>query len=163
LSDICFPAGVRISCDQGNILIEKINPRINTINSKKIVGITKTISKEKHLICFEKDSLEKNVPNKQTIMSENHCIFYRNKMVQAKEFVNMFENVYKINYGGEVLYNVLMKEYNKMTVNNLICETLHPKNITAMLYKKLQTLNPEEQEELINYYNERYVVNDETS
>ena len=28
-----------------------------------------------------------------------------------------------------------MEEYDKINVNNLICETLHPKNIIAKLYK----------------------------
>ena len=27
-----------------------------------------------------------------------------------------------------MLYNVLMEEHDKMVVNNLICETLHPEN-----------------------------------
>jgi len=48
--------------------------------------------------------------------------------------VSTFENVYKINYTGEPLYNVLMEEHDKMIVNNLICETLHPKSLIAELY-----------------------------
>ena len=63
---------------------------------------------------------------------------YKGKMIKAKEFIGIFENVYKIKYKGEMLYNVLMEKHDKMIVNNLICETLHPENIIAKLYKTLQ-------------------------
>ena len=52
-----------------------------------------------------------------------------------------------------------MEEYDKMCVNNLICETMHPKNCIAKLYKTLQKLNPEEQNDLINKYNECVIKN----
>jgi hypothetical protein len=59
-------------------------------------------------------------------------------MIKAKEFINMFENVYKVKSKGEILYNVLMEKHDKMIVNNLICETLHPENSIAKLYRVLQ-------------------------
>ncbi len=155
-SNICFPAGTPILTNQGKIPIEKINPDIHTINNKKIVGITQTITKDKSLVCFEKDSFMKNIPSQKTIMSENHCIYYRDKMVTAKEFIGKTENVKKIKYTGEILYNILMEEHDKIMVNNLICETLHPENFVAKLYKHLQTLNPEEKNEFIKKYNEYY-------
>lgn len=51
-------------------------------------------------------------------------------MREANTFLYKFKNV------GKVKYNVLMKEYSHMLVNNLICETLHPENIFAKLYTK---------------------------
>jgi hypothetical protein len=42
-------------------------------------------------------------------------------------------------------------------VNNLICETLHPENSIAKLYKVLETLTPEKQQKLIEKVN-AYVV-----
>jgi hypothetical protein len=42
--------------------------------------------------------------------------------------------VKKIQYDGEILYNILMERYDKITINNLICETLHPDNFIARLY-----------------------------
>ena len=67
--------------------------------------------------------------------------------------------VYKIKYSGEVLYNVLMEEHDKMIVNNLICETLHPKNELAKLYTYIQNLNLQEENELIKKYNEYVIKN----
>lgn len=88
-------------------------------------------------------------------MSKNHSIFFKNGMIQANYFVNVFKNVYKIKYNGEILYNVLMEKHNTMLVNNLICETLHPDNIVAKLYKKLQTLTlKQEKTDMIRKYND---------
>jgi sugar lactone lactonase YvrE len=159
ISNICFPAGTHISTNQGQIPIEKINTEIHTIRNKKIVGITQTITQDKYLVCFEKDSLEINLPSQKTIISKNHGIFYKGKMMQAKEFIGKFENVKKIKYTGEILYNVLMEEDNKMMVNNLICETLHPENGIAKLYKILQNANPKEQQKIIEEYNEYAIKN----
>ena len=46
-----------------------------------------------------------------------------------------------------------------MIINNLICETLHPENGTAKLYKCLQNLNPKEQQNLIENCNEYTIKN----
>jgi hypothetical protein len=47
-----------------------------------------------------------------------------------------------------------MEEYDKMMVNNLICETLHPENTVAQIYKILPELGIEDQEILIKQVNE---------
>ena len=159
ISNICFPAGTPITCNQGNIPIEKINPDIHTIRNKEIVGITKTITQDKYLVCFEKDALGTNFPSQKTIISKNHCIFYAGNMRQAKQFVGINGKVYKIKYRKEILYNVLMEEHDKMVVNNLICETLHPENGIAKLYGYMKNLNLEEQNDLINIYNEHVIKN----
>jgi len=159
ISNTCFPAGTQVVTNQGKISIEKLQPHIHTIRNKAIVGITQTITPDKNLVCFEKDSLGPNIPSEKTIISKNHGIFYKGKMMKAKNFVGEFENVYKVKYTGEVLYNVLMEEHDKMMVNNLICETLHPKNSMAQIYKVLQQLSPKGQEELIRGCNEHIVKN----
>ena len=38
-----------------------------------------------------------------------------------------------VDYNGETLFNVLLKKHDKMMINNLICETLHPENIAAKI------------------------------
>jgi len=154
LSNICFPAGTPITCNQGSISIEQLNPEIHTIRGKKIVCITKTITQDKYLVCFEKDALQENVPSQKTIISQNHGIFYKGEMMQAKDFINDFANVKKVKYTGEVLYNVLMEQPDKMMVNNLICETLDPENTIAQLYKALSHLNTEQQNEVITKFNQ---------
>jgi hypothetical protein len=159
ISNICFPAGTPVVTNQGKISIEKLQPYVHTIRNKTIVGITQTITEDKNLVCFEKDALGPNIPSEKTIISKNHGIFYKGKMIKAKNFVGEFENVYKVKYSGEVLYNVLMEEHDKMMVNNLICETLHPENSVAQIYKVLQKLSPKGQEELIKGCNEHIIKN----
>ena len=134
ISNICFPAKTCITTDQGDIHIEKINPEFHSIDNKKIVAITQTISQDNYLICFEKNSLSLNYPKQKTIMSKEHKIYYKGQMIKAYHFLRQFENVKKIKYNGEILYNVLMEDYDKINVNNFICETLHPENIIAKLY-----------------------------
>lgn len=131
---ICFPAGTKVTTDQGDIAIEKLNPSVNTIRGKKIVGITKTIPLQKHIISIEKDALAKNVPSVTTQISKEHKLFYKGKMVKARDLVEVCQGVTAIPYNGEILYNVLLKKHDKMMINNLICETLHPENIVAKIY-----------------------------
>jgi hypothetical protein len=134
ISSICFPAGTPITTDQGNIPIDKINTDIHTIHNNPIVAITKTITQDTHLVCFEKHSLGLNKPNKKTVTSKNHKVYYNGKMTKAYHFVKQFKNVTEIEYNGEILYNVLMEKYDKLKANNLTFETLDPKNIIAKLY-----------------------------
>ena len=140
-ANICFIENTPIKTDQGLIPIQKINPLKHTIHSKKIVAITKTLSTDNYLVCFEKDSLSKNIPSEKTIMSKEHKVFYNGKFMEADEFIEKFENVKKIDYNEEFLYNVLMETHEKMNVNNMICETLHPNNFFAKLYNN--NLHPE--------------------
>jgi hypothetical protein len=67
-------------------------------------------------------------------MTKEHKIKYDNQMVEADTFLGYIDNVEKVEYNGEILYNVLMKKYEKINVNNLICETLHPQNKIAKIY-----------------------------
>jgi hypothetical protein len=55
-------------------------------------------------------------------------------MIEAHEYLEKFENVKKIDYNDEILYNILMEEYETVNVNNLVCETLHPEHVIAKLY-----------------------------
>lgn len=55
-------------------------------------------------------------------------------MIKAKDFVGGFANIYAIPYKGEILYNILLEEHSKMIINNLIVETMDPKNRLAKIY-----------------------------
>lgn len=133
ISNICFIAGTLIKTDQGTIPIENIIPSKNTINNKNITFITQTITYDDYLVCFEKNALGK-YPDRKTIMSKDHKIMYENKMTEAYKFLKHFKNVNKVKYNQEILYNVLMETHEKIKANNLICESLNPKNIIAKIY-----------------------------
>ena len=162
-SNVCFPAGTPINCDQGIIAIEKINPEIHTIRNKKIVGITQTVHcHDKYLVCFEKDSLGKNIPSQKTVMSRSHKVLYKGQMVRVYDLLDL-DNVYKVKYHGEILYNVLLEKHDKIVVNNLICETLDPEHDVAQLYKVCKTLSKEEQIKLAEWYNHEYKTRNKES
>jgi len=131
----CFPAGTPIQTDQGVTAIEQLVPGEHTLHGKSIIAITQTRPLQKHIVCFEKDSLGKNVPSQQTLCSKEHKVLYRGEMIKARNLADMCKNVKKVSYNGETLYNVLLEKHGKMLVNNMICETLHPENIAAKFAK----------------------------
>jgi hypothetical protein len=132
--NICFPAGTLIKTDQGIFPIEKLHANKHTINKQPIQHITKTVTQDPHLICFEQHALRPNMPSEKTIMTKEHKILFEGRYVAAEKFLNQNEKVTKVKYNGELLYNVLLESYGTMQVNNLVCETLHPDNLIAKLY-----------------------------
>jgi hypothetical protein len=151
--DICFPANTPVLTNQGYIPIDKIDPSIHSIRNKKIIAVTKTVSDDKHLVRIAKDALGKNYPSSTVYSSRNHKVFYKGHMIKAKHLVERVENVTLTPYNGEPLYNILLEEHDKMQVNNLIVETLHPEHKVAKLYRILGMLSPAEQADLITIYN----------
>ena len=134
VSNICFPAGTPINTDQGIISIDLIDKNANTIDGQPILHITQTVTLDNYLICFPKNSVRWDYPTQTTIMSKDHKIEYKGRMVPAYRFLVISNIVKKVKYSGEVLYNVLLADYSTIIVNNLVCETLHPDNIIAKLY-----------------------------
>jgi hypothetical protein len=172
ISDICFPGDTPIKTDRGLICIKDLNPSKHTIKSKKIVAITKTISKDDYLICFKKHSIKYNLPSQDTIMTKEHKILYDNELIKAEKFLERFKNnkkynkdddelIVKIPYNGEPLYNILMEKYDIISVNNMICETLHPNNLVAKLYNS--KLTPEFKQNMILKINEAILNEDHKS
>ncbi len=146
-SNICFPSGTKVDTDQGKIAIEKLVPGVNTIYNKQIVTITETVMADDRLVKIKKNALSKNVPNKDTTISGFHKVKHNGKLVEAYKLINYYKDIKYIPYNGEVLYNVLMENWETMKVHNMEVETLHPDNIVAKLHnsklsqdKKLQLL-----------------------
>ena len=79
-ANICFIKGTKIVTDQGIIEIQNITVS-NTIMGKKIVMTTKTRNIDNYLIEIKKNAFFENVPNEDTYMTGEHCVFYNNKMV----------------------------------------------------------------------------------
>ena len=144
ISNICFPAGTPIKTDQGIFPIEKLHQNkksINkytidkyTINKQPIQHITKTVTQDPYLICFEKNALGPNMPSEKTTITKEHKILFEGHYKSAEKFLKQSNKVKKVKYNGELLYNVLLENHGSMQVNNLVCETLHPDNLIAKLY-----------------------------
>jgi hypothetical protein len=141
-SFICFPAKTPVNTDQGVVHINKLKSSIHTIRGKHIAAITQTVTSEKSLVCFEANSLGKNVPNKKTTMSLNHKVKHNGEMCKAKNFVDDYEGVTLVKYTGETLYNVLLEKPDNMKINNLVCETLDANNLAAKMCMQLQNNEP---------------------
>ena len=127
---ICFPAGTPVLTDQGEIAIHKLDPKKHTIRNQPIIAITKTVPLYEYIICIKKDSLGVNLPNRHTFISKDHKVLYMNKLVPAETLPGAI----KVKYSNQILYNVLLKDYSTMSVNQLTVETLHPENTLAKLY-----------------------------
>ena len=158
ISNICFPEGTPIKTDQGIVNIELLDERTHTIGQKSILHITKTTTMDKYLIRFEKNALGRNVPDKKTIMTKDHQIMFEGRLVPAYRFLDYTDQVKKVKYSGETLYNVLLKEHGLMNVNNLLCETLHPDNIIAKLYTT--NYSDEERSSIVYQMNTALLNND---
>jgi hypothetical protein len=157
---ICFPAGTPILTDQGEVDIDKIDPEKHTIRANKIEGITKTIGIEDYVVMIKKDAFTRNVPCRDTIISANHKIMFNNQMVQACKFVDKSEfsdKIYKVEYTGYTLYNVLLEnKHDLMTVNNIIAETLSPTSVNAWLFRKMKSdISNVERKEAMDAYMKR--------
>jgi streptogramin lyase len=166
ISGICFPAGTPITTNQGVINIEKLNPNKNTISNKKIIGISKTVSRDEYLILFKKHSLGSNMlglmhPSKDTIMTKDHKIQYEGRMIEAEKFLGKFNGVTTIKYNGEFLYNILMEEHEGIYINEMICETLHPENGIARLLKS--SIDGDEKRNVIMSMNRSVLTNDKVT
>lgn len=157
VAPICFAASTPIITDQGVMPIEKVNSDLHTINNKKVVAITKTVSLDKYLVCFEKNAIGDNVPSERTVVSKNHLIYNNGQMIKAVDFIGKYKNVHKIKYDGDILYNVLLEKYDKILVNNLICETLDPRNAVAKWHNSLSKLSVEEQTRVVKMHNDKAI------
>ena len=136
LSRICFLADTIVNTDQGKMKIQDIDPSVNTIDNKKILHITKTLSDEKELVLIKKNALGENQPDRDLVTTKRHRIFYKKNLCEAFDLVGVSKGVKTIPYKGEYLYNILMENWELIEVQNIPVETLHPDNIIAKLYKK---------------------------
>jgi len=161
ISNICFPAGTPITTDQGRIAIESIDPQLHTINHQPILHVTRTVTLDKYLISLAPHALGRNVPHTKTLLSKDHKIAFKGQLVPAYRFLDYSDQVKKVTYNGETLYNILLPSYSTMLINNLECETLHPENIIAKLYTASYT--DTERADLAQEWNESLTQRDKSA
>ena len=132
VNNICFVEGSMVATDQGAVAIEKITP-YHTIGRKPVLQITKTISVDKTLVYMKKNALGFNTPYRETIVSNQHKLYYNLRWYYASELIN-HKTIVSIPYQGQYLYNVLLDTHTTMNVNGLTVETLDPSHYLAMIY-----------------------------
>lgn len=157
LSNTCFRIGTMLKTDQGLIEIQNITTE-NTIRNKPVKAITKTLNTDDYLVMFKKNCFYKNCPSEDTVVSNNHEIFYKGKMYKAYKFL-CNDNVIKVQNTSEFLYNILLDTHDKIIANNMICETLHPENKIAKLFLSFKIMNEKEKSRAIENFYEEYIQN----
>ena len=144
---ICFPVDTPITTDQGIVNIQNLEKDSYTINGNKVLGVVSYKPKLPiDMVLFKQHALGYNMPNKDTLMTRNHQVYYNNI---PREAIAYTTNAFKLNkttlkglpnnpkpqltrYNKEV-FNVILEDGHKMKVNNMLVETLHPSN---ELYKQ---------------------------
>jgi hypothetical protein len=137
VSETCFPSGTRVKTDQGTLEIQKLIPHYHTIQGKSVVALTSTYSSDKELVSIRKDSIRKHYPNHDTLISRKHKIYMKGKLKAAYRLAESYKGVTLVPYKGQMLYNVLLEDYGIMNIHGLLCETLHPMNPMANLFREL--------------------------
>ena len=131
ISNICFPKGTKVTCDQGTMSIEELTKE-NTFGGYEVEAVTATVTLAEELVEFVEGCLAPAVPNKVLRMSKDHAILWEGKMRKASSFAQGR----KVPYDGSILYNVLLKDvHGLMNVQGVACETLHPENSVAKYYR----------------------------
>lgn len=135
-------------------------PNFVKISKKKIVQINKLVhgdeigkfkvakvffkkakeinrKKGKRLVCFPKNSLGINIPNRKTILHANAIIHIDNVSVKAKRLTghNCIEFITNENFK---VYDVLLQDekIGRILVNNILTNTMDPKCSVARNYIK---------------------------
>ena len=86
-------------------------------------------------------------------MSGNHKVLYNGELHKSKDLaLQMPGKLNYVEYMGDTLYNVLMKDHETMIVNNMVVETLDPENKIALLYRCLLKASNSERIETMKKY-----------
>jgi len=161
ISNICFVGTVNILTNNGYKMIQDINKHVDTINGMKIISVVKSNSTSNYLVKIPKNFFGENLPFEDIICSPTHKIEICNKMVEAKNIMN----VQTVEYNGELLYNILLEQYDSMVVNGIKCETLFPNNDLAKSSKYIESILIDETNEsnilnkIICYYQNKNLIN----
>ena len=155
-SNICFFGKSKVLTNNGYKPINKVTLS-DKIQNKEIYTITKTKTKERHVVKITKDSIAPNMPFEDTFISCNHKILMNGVLISAYKLVNN-KTILLHTYRNEILFNIVLKNSHcKMVVNGMIVETLHPDNNIAKLYKLLSNYTKKEQIQMIKIYNEEKI------
>ena len=135
-SNICFAKDTMIQTDQGLFKIQNVTSK-HTIDNDIIVGVTKTINNShNYLIEIAKDAFRPNVPSKRIKVTRSHMFRVDGEDKLAYQLTSN-PNVRKVEYKGEIMYNILLEKHKFIKVHNMWTETLHPNNKIAKLHREV--------------------------
>ena len=79
------------------------------------------------LVLIKEGALDYNVPDRDTLVGKNHGIFINKKLIAAGKLINGY-SIRRVFIGKHNIYNVFMGKHSEMIVNNMLVETMHPRN-----------------------------------
>ncbi len=150
---ICFVTGTPVLTDnEGYVPINELIPDHHRINGETVLAVTETVTPESHLVLIAAGALAPGVPCLDTKVSINHKILTADgDMTEAGKLLGT--GVHLIDYNQETLYNVVLPIHGKMTVNNMIVETLDPEFLLAKLFIAMKNIPQDQRDNLTSMYN----------
>lgn len=115
-NEICFHQDTIIETDQGNIKIIDLK-NYNTINHKKIIYLVKSTTIPKKLVLIKKDSLGIDIPKGDLILTKNHIVKVKNKILPVYNLIDNHNIIWVDN--KNYVYNIILENSNFILVNNL--------------------------------------------
>lgn len=127
----CFVKNTPIKTDQGYIMIQNLNPKVNTIDNQPILAIYKECLWDEKLIEIKPNAIGPNVPFRKTVITHNHKIKVNGEMIKVKFLLKKTKHLYEdkikyIPYERQILYNILLPIHTTVMVNGMEAETLDP-------------------------------------
>jgi hypothetical protein len=136
---MCFTGDVLVKTNQGLINIENITKE-NTIDGKKIIGISKIIYSQSYIVTVKKDALGENKPSADINVAPYHLFLINNKLEPIANFINE-DTIFLRKHNNEFLYNIILEEQDIMEVNNMQVQTMDPKSLLAKIFDGSQSPN----------------------
>ena len=122
----------------------------NTIDDKKIVGISKIIYSQSHIVTVKKDAFGENKPSADINVAPYHLFIINKKLEPIGNFINE-DRIFLRKYNNEYLYNIILENEDIIEVNNMQVQTMDPKTLLAKIFDGSQS--PKQRSKIINSLN----------
>ena len=140
--ETCYHKNTFLQTSNGIKKIEDIKrgDLVKTKNGfKKVVRLLRSgLSNGKSFIVFKKDSLGKNIPNQDLMITKGHPVYYRGKYLNSMEFLNnkKFKNIYiEKRYDSNGLYHIQFESHELIDTHNMWTTSL-PHNCGTFVKKE---------------------------
>lgn len=155
INEYCFGINSMIKTDDCYVKIQELKSDKHNLLGQKVKLVCKNLYKNNYLVKFNKDSLGKNIPNKDTVVGYNNKIFINNIPKEANKLINN-TSITRINYNKEYVYNILLEKRSKINVNNLISESLIENSKTSKISTHLPRITYKDKIKLISDHNDSF-------
>lgn len=131
-SSICFVKDTMVMTNNGSIAVQDLERgmRIKTLNGYKMLArlIVTTNKDNTDFVSFKKNSISKDVPNRDLTITCGHPIYYKGDYYNPEDFANNnnFPNVKYLKANKCKLYQLQFETHEVVYVNNFTATSLPP-------------------------------------